>query len=749
MYTQFYGFSERPFSLLPDPDYLFFSRQHEAALAMLETAVVNGAGFCMLSGEIGAGKTTLLRELLNRLDNDITIGLVSNTHASFGNLMQWILAAFGMVPESQDRVEQHQQFVDFLIAEYAKKRRTLLIIDEAQQLTPEAMDELRLLSNINSDKDFLLQVIIAGQHELRDMLKKPELRQFAQRISFDFHLEYLDQADTCRYIKHRLQHAGGDPELFDKSACEAVFENTNGVPRLINRLCDFCLVYGYAEEMNSISDHTVYAVMEGNQTGGFIHMCDDIEAREIIQQPKAASVDTGEEPVDIQESLFAQAADQSGEERPPAVDEAAIESAVDDALESLDVFGDFEIIEPEIESFEVTERNEPDVHLKTRKDQTTAQESRKPDDSFVMLDEDETVMTPPHEADLYRHSGGSKNRRVFLPVMLIAVFTATSIYAVLDIANRTPESLSGFKQKIHNLVTNTFRTSGDTQQTVKTDEADFAGMQTSTVPEVSSPPGDSSLAVENSQEYTPEKSVENSSDTTMVGMDINQSLSPAADETQQTESFLSEIQAAVNAFERETGASEVESIISKEAESLSIDTASLEPEEKAAMTSHSEKKPDDKISAEMTDSDVGMESVPVEIETVSVTDALPQAEVTPVLINQENPENDGASDTEIANSAGEAAISGNARDTVTVIDKTTVAKNKQLTTGAVNPAAIRSDLVQQNTVSRKPAVPAVTNDSVAARRAAAHAALMRDRARREALSGQSNVNRSAPKISTP
>ena len=167
MYTQFYGFSERPFSLLPDPDYLFFSHQHQTALALLETAVINNSGFCMLSGEIGAGKTTLLRELLNRLDDDVTIGLVNNTHASFGNLMQWILGAFGLVPISENNVDQYQQFVDFVIGEYAKNRHTLLIIDEAQQLTPESMEELRMLSNINSDKDFVLQVIIAGQNELR------------------------------------------------------------------------------------------------------------------------------------------------------------------------------------------------------------------------------------------------------------------------------------------------------------------------------------------------------------------------------------------------------------------------------------------------------------------------------------------------------------------------------------------------------------------------------------------------------
>lgn len=268
MYEQFYGLHERPFSLLPDPDFLYYSEQHLTAIATLEMAVVNNSGFCVLSGEIGAGKTTIVRELLNRLDEKVTVGLVTNTHSSFGDLMQWILAAYGLEAQGTSRIDMHQQFIDFVIQEYANNRHTLLIIDEAQQLSSSALDVLRMLSNINSDQDLVLQVILIGQKELREKLQQPELHQFAQRIAIHYHLSGLSEDQTISYIRHRLSHAGADREIFDDDACRLVFASSKGIPRLINRLCDICLVFGFAENARHIGPELVTAAELESQGDG-------------------------------------------------------------------------------------------------------------------------------------------------------------------------------------------------------------------------------------------------------------------------------------------------------------------------------------------------------------------------------------------------------------------------------------------------------------------------------------------------
>ncbi|MCO6413847.1 MAG: AAA family ATPase [Thiogranum sp.] len=267
MYERFYGFSERPFSLLPDPDFLFLGEHHRTALDLLELAIVNQSGFCVISGEIGAGKTTLIRELLNRLGDDVRVGLVSNTHRSFGELMQWIMAAYGLPCGSGDRLELHKRFIDFVIDNYAHRQTTLLIIDEAQNLSVSAMEELRMLSNVNSDKHLVLQVVLVGQGQLRDKLRQPVLEQFAQRIAIDFHLPGLNEEETCRYIRHRIRHAGAVPDLFSATACRAVYRYSNGIPRLINRICDLALVYGYAEESPQITPELVQAVIEDQRMG--------------------------------------------------------------------------------------------------------------------------------------------------------------------------------------------------------------------------------------------------------------------------------------------------------------------------------------------------------------------------------------------------------------------------------------------------------------------------------------------------
>jgi len=281
MYEAFYNLREKPFTLLPDPGFLYLSKRHRMALTMLEYGLMNQAGFTVISGDIGAGKTTLIRHLLNNMDREHTVGLISNTHRSFGELLQWVLLAFNLEHRDMDKVEMYRRFVDFIIDEYAHNRRTVLIIDEAQNMEAETLEELRMLSNINADKDQALQVILVGQRELRETLRRPDLVQFAQRISVDYHLEPLSEADTEGYIRHRLEVAGGNPDIFTPAACKAIYHFTGGVPRLINLLCDTALVYGYAEQKQRIDARLVADVAREKQQGGIFPVFEAGEAPDL------------------------------------------------------------------------------------------------------------------------------------------------------------------------------------------------------------------------------------------------------------------------------------------------------------------------------------------------------------------------------------------------------------------------------------------------------------------------------------
>ncbi|MFZ0470161.1 MAG: AAA family ATPase [Thiogranum sp.] len=268
MYENFYGFREKPFSLLPDAGFLYLSNKHRMALTLLEYGLMNQAGFTVISGDIGTGKTTLIRQLLNNIDPLITVGLISNTHRTFGDLMQWIALAFALPHQGKDKVQLYQDFMEFIIQEYAHGRRTVLIVDEAQNLPADTLEELRMLSNVNADKDQVLQIILVGQRELRDTLRRPDLVQFAQRIGVDYHLDPLSEEETSDYIQHRCKIAGGKAELFSAQARQAVFEYTGGVPRLVNLLCDTALVYGYAEQRERLDARLIHDVARDKQQGG-------------------------------------------------------------------------------------------------------------------------------------------------------------------------------------------------------------------------------------------------------------------------------------------------------------------------------------------------------------------------------------------------------------------------------------------------------------------------------------------------
>jgi general secretion pathway protein A len=268
MYETFFGLTERPFSLRPDPAFLYLSHQHSLALSMLEFSLTGQAGFVVVTGEIGSGKTTLIRHFLRQSDRSTTIGFISNTHAGMGDILQWVLQALNIETTLPNRPAGHQALLKYLAQQAIAGRQVVLIVDEAQNLSIAALEELRLLSNIDLDKDNTLQIALVGQPELLEKLQRPELRQFAQRISVHYHLMPLTYLESCGYIRHRLSVAGAKREIFDGQATGAIYYFSSGVPRVMNSICDMAMVYGYAAGRACIGLDLVLAVVRDREKHG-------------------------------------------------------------------------------------------------------------------------------------------------------------------------------------------------------------------------------------------------------------------------------------------------------------------------------------------------------------------------------------------------------------------------------------------------------------------------------------------------
>ena len=267
MYEAFYGLREKPFSILPDPSLIYWGKAHQLAFAVLEFGVLNSAGFTVITGEIGSGKTTLVRHLLRKLDGSVNVGLISNTPEGRQEMLESILMSLDQ-PFEGGYSSLFHRFQQYLRAQHATGRRTILIIDEAQNLQPNALESLRMLSNINADKDQFLQLILVGQPQLKDLLCSPQLTQFAQRVSADFHLRPLNPADVAHYIEHRLTAVGARQRLFSVEACELVAQASAGIPRTINILCDTALIYGFSSESSVITKRIVEDVITHKRTLG-------------------------------------------------------------------------------------------------------------------------------------------------------------------------------------------------------------------------------------------------------------------------------------------------------------------------------------------------------------------------------------------------------------------------------------------------------------------------------------------------
>lgn len=258
LYNEHFGFRERPFSLSPDPDFLYWSPAHKRAFAVLEYGLVTRAPLTVVTGEVGTGKTTLVQALLRQIGREVTLGLISNAQGNRGDLLRWVLNALDVPFDKwDDYVALFQHFQDFVLGEYAAGRHVVLIVDEAQNLGSETLEELRMLTNVNSGKDELLQIVLVGQPELRDLIRQPALRQFAQRVTATYHLNPMDLETTVAYVRHRLTHVGGTGEEFSGEAISHIHDESDGIPRMVNKLCDLALVYAASSGQEQVDAATI------------------------------------------------------------------------------------------------------------------------------------------------------------------------------------------------------------------------------------------------------------------------------------------------------------------------------------------------------------------------------------------------------------------------------------------------------------------------------------------------------------
>lgn len=255
MYCTFYGFRESPFTITPNPRFLFMSDQHREALAHLIYAVDSRAGFVELTGEVGTGKTTLLRTFLNRLDGEgHKTALIFNPCLSSLELLKSVNREFGLSWEVGSRMELLQVLNDFLLEQKAAGRSVVLVMDEAQNLAPEVLEQIRLISNLETETDKLIQIVLAGQPELLSVLAREDLRQLNQRITVRYHLLPMDFASMQRYIEHRMELAGRFRAAeFTPATLKRIYRYSGGVPRLVNIACDRALLIGFTEESKTIT----------------------------------------------------------------------------------------------------------------------------------------------------------------------------------------------------------------------------------------------------------------------------------------------------------------------------------------------------------------------------------------------------------------------------------------------------------------------------------------------------------------
>ena len=275
MYESFYGLKEKAFNLNPDPEYFYMSREHEDAYRHLEYAISESKGFAVITGEVGSGKTTLINYLLYKLELDINIGLITNTNIPASQFLKAICREFEIDVDVREKVDIMEIFQDFLLERYAQNERVLLIIDEAQNISLEAMEEIRMLSNLEAEKSHLIQIILIGQPELKSKLQRHDLKQFAQRVSTHYHINGLNKDEVNNYIRYRLEVGEAENlDIFQEDAIELIYQHSLGIPRIINVICDTALVYGYADEIKIIDKSLIETVIKEREESGIFSKLD-------------------------------------------------------------------------------------------------------------------------------------------------------------------------------------------------------------------------------------------------------------------------------------------------------------------------------------------------------------------------------------------------------------------------------------------------------------------------------------------
>ena len=262
-YVEHFELSEQPFRLTPDPDFVYWSKQHARAKAYMESTIWLADGFVVITGEIGSGKTTLLQSFLSEIEDDIVYAVISQTQLTPTQFLQAVLAEFGFKPFNKRKVELLDMLNMFLIEQYSNGKKVILVVDEAQNFSRKVLEEIRLLSGIETHKEKVIRIILAGQPELKATLDSPNLKQLVQRVRLRFHLGPLDRRETREYIEHRLNVAGrGDNTLFAEDTFAIIHRYTGGVPRLINTLCDTALLCAFADEKKFLDSGDVMSAVQ-------------------------------------------------------------------------------------------------------------------------------------------------------------------------------------------------------------------------------------------------------------------------------------------------------------------------------------------------------------------------------------------------------------------------------------------------------------------------------------------------------
>ncbi|MDP8262046.1 MAG: AAA family ATPase [Candidatus Ancaeobacter aquaticus] len=290
MYLSFYNFKENPFNLTPDTHFLYLSKHHQMAMRSLLYGINERKGFILLTGEVGAGKTTLCRALLKELNEKINVAVVFNPYLSETGLLKTIIDDFSIETNAKTRADLLNVLGDFLISQRKQNKNVVLMIDECQNLRLPVIEQIRMISNLETEKDKLIQIILVGQPEFRQKITSPKLLQLNQRISVRYHIPPLNVEETKLYITHRIRVAGGHEVVFTDRALSVIYEYSKGVPRMINVLSDYALMAGFLEETKEISEKIVLRAIHEMSGAENEQSTDSSVENDRIEEPTAMTV---------------------------------------------------------------------------------------------------------------------------------------------------------------------------------------------------------------------------------------------------------------------------------------------------------------------------------------------------------------------------------------------------------------------------------------------------------------------------